>query len=95
MKIVLTDAQTVFDEIVDSSPLNELGEVKSYGLLKYGEVAEAVRDGLQQHRHRLLPKKGYRRLQRRLVLDERRCPAHLRADFGALQQYFKLQKICG
>ena len=44
MKIVLTDAQTVFDEIVDSSPLNELGEVKSYGLLKYGEVAEAVRD---------------------------------------------------
>ena len=44
MKIVLTDAQTVVDEIVSADILNELGEVKSYGLLGYEEVAEAIAD---------------------------------------------------
>lgn len=44
MKIVLTDAQTVFDDIVDALPLYELGEVKEYGLLKYDEVANSVKD---------------------------------------------------
>ena len=44
MKIVITDAQTVFDEIVNTSPLYKLGEVKEYGLLKHEDVAEAVRD---------------------------------------------------
>jgi glycerate dehydrogenase len=42
MKIVLTDAQTVLDEIVDASKLRELGEVCEYGLLKYDEVAEKI-----------------------------------------------------
>ena len=44
MKIVLTDAQTVVDELVSAEPLKELGEVISYGLLRYEEVAEAIAD---------------------------------------------------
>ena len=44
MKIVITDAQTVFDDIVNTSPLYELGEVEEFGLLKFEDVAEAVRD---------------------------------------------------
>ena len=39
MKIVLTDAQTVFDDLVNADPLRELGEVEEYGLLRYDEVA--------------------------------------------------------
>lgn len=44
MKIVLTDAQTVLDDLVDSSALRELGEVVEYGLLKYDEVAAHIAD---------------------------------------------------
>lgn len=44
MKIVITDAQTVFDELVSADALADLGEVVSHGLLTYEEVAEAVRD---------------------------------------------------
>ncbi|MCQ2515058.1 MAG: D-2-hydroxyacid dehydrogenase [Ruminococcus sp.] len=44
MKIVLTDAQTVLDELVDASSLDEFGEVVKYGLLKYDEVAEKIAD---------------------------------------------------
>lgn len=44
MKIVLTDSQTVFDENVDARCLDEFGEVVSYGLLRYEEVAEAAAD---------------------------------------------------
>ena len=44
MKIVLTDAQTVVDELVSADPLKELGEVVSYGLLRYEEGAEAISD---------------------------------------------------
>lgn len=44
MKIVLTDAQTVLDNLVDVSALRELGEVVEYGLLKYDEVAEKIAD---------------------------------------------------
>ena len=44
MKIVLTDAKTVFDELVTSDPLRELGEVDEYGLLKYDDVAEKIAD---------------------------------------------------
>jgi glycerate dehydrogenase len=44
MKIAVTDAQTVFDDIVTTAPLYELGEVKEFGLLKYEDVAESVRD---------------------------------------------------
>lgn len=44
MKIVLTDAQTVLDNLVDSTALRELGEVIEYGLLKYDEVAEQIAD---------------------------------------------------
>ncbi len=42
MKIVLTDSQTVFDNKVTADPLNEFGEVKDYGLLKYDEIAKAI-----------------------------------------------------
>lgn len=42
MKIVLTDSQTVVDDKVSADILKELGEVKSYGLLRYDEVAHAV-----------------------------------------------------
>lgn len=44
MKIVLTDAQTVLDDLVDTAALRELGEVVEYGLLKYDEVAEKIAD---------------------------------------------------
>lgn len=44
MKIAVTDAQTVFDDIVTTAPLYELGEVKEFGLLKYEDVAESVKD---------------------------------------------------
>ncbi len=44
MKIVLTDAQTVFDDLVNADPLRELGEVEEYGLLRYDEVAEKIAD---------------------------------------------------
>lgn len=44
MKIVLTDAQTVLDNLVDATALKELGEVIEYGLLKYDEVAEKIAD---------------------------------------------------
>ena len=42
MKIVVTDAQTVFDDLVSSEVLSELGDVTEYGLLKYEEVAEKI-----------------------------------------------------
>ncbi len=44
MKIVLTDAQTVVDGLVDASCLKEFGEVEQYGLLRTEEIAEAIRD---------------------------------------------------
>lgn len=44
MKIVLTDAQTVVDELVTTDCLREFGEVVSHGLLRYEEVAEAIAD---------------------------------------------------
>ena len=34
MKLVLTDAQTVLDDIVNADCLKEFGEVKQFGLLK-------------------------------------------------------------
>ncbi|MBQ8135366.1 MAG: D-2-hydroxyacid dehydrogenase [Clostridia bacterium] len=43
-KIVLTDAQTVVDSIVSADSLKEFGDVVSYGLLPYEEVAEAIAD---------------------------------------------------
>ena len=39
MKIVLTDAQTVVDNLVPADRLSQFGEVVQYGLLKYDEVA--------------------------------------------------------
>lgn len=44
LKIVLTDAQTVVDGLVSADRLNALGEVVSYGLLRYEEVAEKIAD---------------------------------------------------
>ena len=44
MKIVLTDAQTVVDELVSAECLKEFGEVAVHGLLKYEEVADAIAD---------------------------------------------------
>lgn len=44
MKIVLTDAQTVIDELVTADCLNEFGEVTAHGLLRYDEVTEAIAD---------------------------------------------------
>lgn len=44
MKIVLTDAQTVLDNLVNADILKEYGEVKEYGLLKYDETAEKIAD---------------------------------------------------
>ena len=44
MRIVLTDAQTVVDELVTTDCLREFGEIVSHGLLRYEEVAEAIAD---------------------------------------------------
>jgi glycerate dehydrogenase len=44
MKIVLTDAQTVVDELVSAEPLEEFGEVVANGLLTYEQVADAIAD---------------------------------------------------
>lgn len=44
MKIVLTDAQTVLDDLVNADALRQYGEVVEYGLLKYEEVAEKIAD---------------------------------------------------
>ena len=44
LKIVLTDSQTVVDDIVGADIFNEFGEVSSYGLLSYEDVADAVAD---------------------------------------------------
>lgn len=44
MKIVLTDAQTVLDNLVDASALKQFGEVTEFGLLKYEEIAEKIAD---------------------------------------------------
>ncbi|WP_310753065.1 D-2-hydroxyacid dehydrogenase [Ruminococcus sp.] len=44
VKIVLTDAQTVVDELVTAECLSEFGEVVPHGLLAYEEVAEALAD---------------------------------------------------
>ncbi|MGN0449747.1 MAG: D-2-hydroxyacid dehydrogenase [Ruminococcus sp.] len=42
MKIVLTDAQTVLDNLVNADILKQFGEVEEYGLLHYDEVAEKI-----------------------------------------------------
>ena len=44
MKIVLTDAQTVLDNLVNADILKQFGEVEEYGLLRYDEVAENIAD---------------------------------------------------
>ena len=44
MKIVLTDAQTVVDGLVSADILKQFGEVVSYGLLSYEEVAGKIAD---------------------------------------------------
>ena len=44
MKIVLTDAQTVLDDLVNADILKQFGDVSEYGLLKYDEVAEKIAD---------------------------------------------------
>ena len=44
MKIVLTDAQTVLDNLVNADILKQFGEVEKYGLLRYDEVAEKIAD---------------------------------------------------
>lgn len=44
MKIVLTDAQTVLDSLVNADILKQFGEVEEHGLLRYEEVAEAIAD---------------------------------------------------
>lgn len=44
MKIVLTDAQTVLDNLVNADVLKQFGEVEEYGLLRYDEVAEKIAD---------------------------------------------------
>lgn len=68
MKIVLTDAQTVVDDLVSADILSEIGEVVSYGLLRYEEVAEAIADAdivvcnktlLNEHSLRLAKKLKY------------------------------------
>ena len=44
MKIVLTDAQTVVDNLVPVDVLKKYGEVVEYGLLTYEEIAEKIAD---------------------------------------------------
>lgn len=44
MKIVLTDAQTVLDNLVNADILKQFGDVEEFGLLRYDEVAEKIAD---------------------------------------------------
>ena len=44
MKIVLTDAQTVLDNLVNADTLKQFGEVEEFGLLRYDEVTEKIAD---------------------------------------------------
>lgn len=44
MKIVLTDAQTVLDNLVNADILKQFGDVEVFGLLRYDEVAEKIAD---------------------------------------------------
>lgn len=44
MKIVLTDSQTVLDNLVNADILKQFGEVEEYGLLRYDEIAEKIAD---------------------------------------------------
>lgn len=44
MKIVLTDSQTVLDKVVTADIFQQFGSVQQYGLLKYDEVAEKIKD---------------------------------------------------
>lgn len=44
MKIILTDAQTVLDGLVNADILKQFGELEEHGLLRYDEVAEAIAD---------------------------------------------------
>lgn len=44
MKIILTDAQTVLDSLVNADILKQFGDVTEYGLLKYDEVAQNIAD---------------------------------------------------
>ena len=44
MKIVITDAGTVFDQLVSADIFRNFGEVEQHHLLSYGEIAENVRD---------------------------------------------------
>lgn len=44
MKIVITDAQTVLDNLVNADILKQFGEVEEFGLLRYDEVAEKIAD---------------------------------------------------
>ena len=44
MKIVLTDAQTVLDNLVNADTLKQFGEVEEFGLLRYDEVAKKIAD---------------------------------------------------
>lgn len=44
MKIVITDALTVLDDLVNVDSLYEFGEVVKYGLLKYEDAADKIAD---------------------------------------------------
>lgn len=44
MKVVLTDAQTVLDNLVNADILKQFGDVVEYGLLRYDEIAENIAD---------------------------------------------------
>lgn len=66
MKIVLTDAQTVIDANVTADPLNEFGEVVQHGLLKYDEVAEAIKDADMVIVNKTLMDAGSLRLAKKL-----------------------------
>lgn len=44
MKIILTDAQTVLDSLVNADILKQFGDVTEFGLLKYDEVAQNIAD---------------------------------------------------
>ena len=66
MKIVLTDAQTVLDNLVNADILKQFGEVEEYGLLRYDEVAEKIADADMVVCNKTLLDKNTLRLEKKL-----------------------------
>ena len=89
MKIVLTDAQTVLDKLVNADILKQFGEVEEYGLLRYDEVAEKIADADMVVCNKTLLDKNTLRLAKNLKYKELFATGYNNKDI----HYSKVHKI--